>query len=58
MDAAISEPIRTSQRDGKSFILMSAQIYDGSRHEIEALQRRLLGMTEIVDGKTTSIIRR
>lgn len=57
MDAAISEPIRISRRDGQSFILMSEQIYDGFRNEIQSLQRRLLGMAEIVDGKTTSMVR-
>lgn len=57
MDAAVSEPVRINRRDGQSFIMMSEQIYDGFRNEIESLQRRLLGMTEIVDGKTTPMAR-
>ncbi len=57
MDAAVSEPVRINRRDGQSFILMSEQIYDGFRDEIQSLQRRLLGMAEIVDGKTTPMTR-
>ena len=57
MDAAVSEPVRINRRDGQSFIVMSEEIYDGFRNEIESLQRRLLGMTEIVDGKTNPMVR-
>lgn len=57
MDAAVGEPVRITRRDGQSFIMMSEQIYDGFRNEIQSLQRRLLGMAEIVDGKTTSVAR-
>lgn len=57
MDAAVAEPVRINRRDGQSFILMSEQVYDGFRNEIESLQRRLLGMNEIVDGKTTPMAR-
>lgn len=57
MDAAISEPLRISRRNGQSFILMSEEIYDGFRNEIQSLQRRLLGMSEIVDEKPTSMVR-
>ena len=32
---------------------MSEQIFDDFRNEIQSLQRRLLGMNEIIDGKTT-----
>jgi PHD/YefM family antitoxin component YafN of YafNO toxin-antitoxin module len=53
MEAAISEPVRINRRDGESFILMSEQIYDDFRNEIQSLQRRLLGMNEIIEGKTT-----
>jgi PHD/YefM family antitoxin component YafN of YafNO toxin-antitoxin module len=58
MDAAVSEPVRISRRDGESFIMMSEQIYDGFRNEIQSLQRRLLGMAELVDSKTTALARR
>lgn len=53
MDAAVSEPVRINRRDGQNFILMSEEIYDNFKNEIESLQRRILGMSEIVDGKTT-----
>lgn len=53
MEAAITNPVRINRRDGQSFILMSEEIYDGFRNEIESLQRRLLSMNEIIDGKTT-----
>lgn len=58
MDAAVSEPVRINRRDGQSFILMSEQAYEGFRNEIQSLQRRLLGMGEIVDGKTKSFARK
>ena len=58
MEAAISEPVRINRRDGESFILMSEQIYDDFRNEIQSLQRRLLGMSEIIEGKTTTLERK
>ena len=57
LDAAVAEPVRISRRDGQSFVLMSEQVFDGFRNEIQSLQRRLLGMTEIVDGKTKPFAR-
>jgi PHD/YefM family antitoxin component YafN of YafNO toxin-antitoxin module len=57
MDAAVKEPVRINRRDGQSFILMSEQIYDGYRNEIQSLQRRLLGMNEIIDRKTKPLAR-
>lgn len=57
MDAAVSEPVRINRRDGQSFILMSEQVYDEFRNEIQSLQRRLLGMSEIIDRKTTAMSR-
>lgn len=57
MDAAVAEPVRINRRDGQSFILMSEQIYDDFRNEIESLQRRLIGMSEIIDGKTKTFVR-
>lgn len=57
MEAAVSEPVRINRRDGQSFVLMSEQIYDDFRNEIQSLQKRLLGMTEIVDKKTQPFVR-
>lgn len=57
MDAAVSEPVRINRRDGQSFILMSEQIYEDFRNEVQSLQRRLLGMNEIIDKKTKPLVR-
>ena len=57
MDAAVAEPVRINRRDGQSFILMSEQIYEDFRNEIQSLQRRLLGTNEILDGKTKPFVR-
>jgi len=57
MDAAVGEPVRINRRDGQSFILMSEQVYDGFRNEIQSLQRRLLATNEIIDGKTKPVTR-
>ncbi len=57
MDAAVAEPVRINRRDGESFILMSEKIYDNFQNEIQSLQRRLLGMSEIVDGRTKPYVR-
>ena len=57
MDAAVGEPVRINRRDGQSFILISEQIYADFQSEIQSLQRRLLGMSEIVDGKTKPLVR-
>jgi len=57
MEAAVSEPVRINRRDGQSFILMSEQVFDDFRNEIQSLQRRLLGMSEIVDGKANPLKR-
>lgn len=57
MDAAVSEPVRINRRDGQSFVLMSEQIYDDFRNEIQSLQKRLLGMSEIIDNKTKPYVR-
>ncbi len=54
MEAAISEPVRINRRDGENFILMSKQTYNDFRNEIQSLQRGSLGMSEIIDGKTTT----
>ncbi len=58
MEAAISESVIINRRDGESFILMSKQTYDDFRNEIQSLQRQLLGMSEIIDGKTTTLERK
>jgi PHD/YefM family antitoxin component YafN of YafNO toxin-antitoxin module len=53
LDRAEKEPIRIQRRAGGSCILMNESHYADMQNEILSLQRRLLGMSEIVSGKTT-----
>lgn len=57
MEAAIAEPVRINRRDGQSFVLMSEDVYDQFRNEIQSLQRRLLAMNEVIQDKTTPLNR-
>lgn len=52
LDLATKEPIRIQRRAGDSFILLKEMAYQEMQQEILSLQRRLLGMSEIVSGKT------
>lgn len=52
LDLASSEPIRIQRRSGENYILMNENKYAELQNEISSLQRRLLGMSEIVDDKT------
>jgi PHD/YefM family antitoxin component YafN of YafNO toxin-antitoxin module len=51
LDLSTKEPIRIQRRSGANFVLMSEKKYSETREEIISLQRRLLGMAEIVAGK-------
>lgn len=53
LDLATHEPIRIQRRSGESYVLLSEDIYAELQNEILSLQRRLLGMSEIIDGKTS-----
>lgn len=53
LDLAAKEPIRIQRRSGESYILLKEQSYQELQSEIVSLQRRLLGMSEVVSGKTT-----
>jgi PHD/YefM family antitoxin component YafN of YafNO toxin-antitoxin module len=53
LDMAKTEPVRIQRRSGENFILMNEEVFQNFQNEINSLQRRLLGMSEIVDGKTT-----
>ena len=53
LDLAASEPIRIQRRSGENYIIMNENVYAQMQNEISSLQRRLLGMNEIIDGKTT-----
>ncbi len=52
LDLAAKEPIRIQRRAGDSFILLRELAYEEMQQEILSLQRRLLGMSEIVSGQT------
>tara|TARA_Y100000780_G_C13570505_1_gene372699 strand:+ start:176 stop:433 length:258 start_codon:yes stop_codon:yes gene_type:complete len=56
LDLASSEPIRIQRRSGDSFILMDEELYANMQNEIMSLQKRLLGMTEIVSGNTKEYV--
>ncbi len=51
LDLASSEAIRIQRRSGESYILINEEEYSKMQLEIISLQRRLLGMSNIVDGK-------
>lgn len=53
LDLAANEPIRIQRRSGENYILMNENIYADLQNEVASLQRRLLSMNEILDGKTT-----
>lgn len=53
LDLAAKEPIRIQRRTGETLILLNESAYAALQNEIVSLQRRLLGMSEIVAGNTT-----
>ncbi len=52
LDLAAKEPIRIQRRSGDSFILLKEMAYEEMQQEILSLQRRLLGMSDVVSGNT------
>ena len=53
LDHAEKEPVRIQRRSGGSFVLMNESLYANMQNEILSLQRRLLGMSDALDGKTS-----
>lgn len=53
LDMALDKPIRIQRRSGENFILMHEDAYLNLQNEISSLQRRLLAMSEVVDGKSS-----
>jgi PHD/YefM family antitoxin component YafN of YafNO toxin-antitoxin module len=53
LDLAATEPIRIQRRSGENYILMNEDTYAQLQNEISSLQRRLLGMSEVLDVKST-----
>ena len=52
LDLAAKEPIRIQRRAGDSFILLKEVAYEEMQQEILSLQRRLLGMSEVISEQT------
>jgi len=52
LDLASKEPIRIQRRSGENFILLKEESYQDLQSEIVSLQRRLLGMSQIVASET------
>jgi PHD/YefM family antitoxin component YafN of YafNO toxin-antitoxin module len=50
LDLASSETIRIQRRSGENYILMNEANYSEMKNEILSLQKRLLGMSEILSG--------
>lgn len=48
LDLAAKEPVRIQRRSGENFILLREESYEELQGEIYSLQRRLLGMSQIV----------
>lgn len=53
LDMAANEPIRIQRRSGENYILMNETKYAELNNEISSLQRRLLAMNDIADGRTS-----
>ncbi len=51
LDLAVKEPIRIHRRSGETYILINESAYAELQNEILSLQRRLLGMSNAVEGK-------
>ena len=52
LDQAEKEPVRIQRRAGGSFVLMNETLFAEMQSEIFSLQRRLLGMSDALSGKT------
>lgn len=55
LELATSEPIRIQRRSGESYVLINEDQYANMQNEILSLQRRLLSMSNILDGDTEEI---
>jgi PHD/YefM family antitoxin component YafN of YafNO toxin-antitoxin module len=56
LELAAKEPVRIQRRSGESFILMNEARYLEMQNELISLQRRLLGMSQIVAGHTREYV--
>ncbi len=53
LDMAANEPIRIQRRSGENYVLMNENKYAELNNEISSLQRRLLAMNDIADGRAS-----
>ncbi len=53
LELASKEPIRIQRRSGESYILMDEERYSQMQMEITNLQRKLLSMSNIINGETS-----
>jgi PHD/YefM family antitoxin component YafN of YafNO toxin-antitoxin module len=53
LDHAEKEPVRIQRRSGGAFVLMNETLYANMQNEILSLQRRLLGTSDALSGKTS-----
>ena len=53
LEMASKEPIRIQRRSGESYVLLNEDQYSQMQIEITNLQRRLLSMSNIIDGETS-----
>lgn len=55
LELAKNEPIRIQRRSGESYVLMNEEAYSKMQIEIMSLQRRLLSMSNILDGEVEDV---
>jgi PHD/YefM family antitoxin component YafN of YafNO toxin-antitoxin module len=55
LDLAATEPIRINRRSGEALILMREDLYASMQNEILSLQRRLLGMSQALEGQGSNV---
>jgi PHD/YefM family antitoxin component YafN of YafNO toxin-antitoxin module len=55
LELAKNEPIRIQRRSGESYILLNEEEYSKMQIEIMSLQRRLLSMSNILDGEVEDV---
>jgi len=54
-ESAKNEPVRLKRKSGDSYILMAEDHYSQMQIEIESLERRLLAMSNILDGEVRDV---
>lgn len=52
LDLATKEPIRIQRRSGDCYILLKEMAYQEMQDEILSLQRRILGLSDVVSRQT------